>query len=354
MGLKATEYPNLYLDSASGIYHVRKMVDGKALTRTTGQTTFKQAVRQVPAILVGLADQKGERKIPTLDAYWLTYRKAQKKAPKTWKNHERMMESLWLPQLGRLNLDDINASTIKRTLNWRRLQKKADGEKLSEGTVTSEQALLHAVLEAAVEDDLLEKHPMRKIERKPYETRKRVLTAAEQLAVEKVATPLVKRFFQFLLGTGIRLEEVRGIRPERDFDWAGNQFTVTGKGSKVRKVPLIPMAREKLLAVVREQIADNEGDAKHHRSDRKGGLWKQASDELRQWLYLAADKADIPRFSPHTLRHTFATRYLAGGGDIYILSLILGHSSVAVTEKVYAHLLTEDLSSRSTHVSVGL
>jgi integrase len=45
-----------------------------------------------------------------------------------------------------------------------------------------------------------------------------------------------------------------------------------------------------------------------------------------------------PALSPHDLRHTFASRYLANGGDIFKLSRILGHSSVAVTEKTYAHL----------------
>jgi hypothetical protein len=43
-----------------------------------------------------------------------------------------------------------------------------------------------------------------------------------------------------------------------------------------------------------------------------------------------------------------------GRGDIYVLSKILGHSSVAVTEKVYAHLLSEDLLLRSRGVSRGL
>lgn len=62
----------------------------------------------------------------------------------------------------------------------------------------------------------------------------------------------------------------------------------------------------------------------------------------------------MEHISPHRMRHTFATRYLQGGGDIYVLSKILGHSSVAVTEKVYAHLLAADLLSRSRHVQLGL
>ncbi len=50
----------------------------------------------------------------------------------------------------------------------------------------------------------------------------------------------------------------------------------------------------------------------------------------------------------HDLRHTFAGLFLASGGDIFKLSKILGHSSVAITQQVYAHLhpdaFTEDYS----------
>jgi integrase len=63
-------------------------------------------------------------------------------------------------------------------------------------------------------------------------------------------------------------------------------------------------------------------------------------------------RAKIPSLSPHALRHTFRTRWLQAGGDIYKLSRILGHSSVAVTEAHYAHLLKEDLVSASRQVKI--
>ena len=59
-------------------------------------------------------------------------------------------------------------------------------------------------------------------------------------------------------------------------------------------------------------------------------------------------------FTPHALRHTFGTRWLQAGGDIYKLSKILGHSSVAVTEAHYAHLLKEDLVAASQQVKIPI
>jgi site-specific recombinase XerD len=52
------------------------------------------------------------------------------------------------------------------------------------------------------------------------------------------------------------------------------------------------------------------------------------------------------------LRHTFGTRWLQAGGDLYKLSKILGHSSVAVTEAHCAHLLKEDLVAASQQVKI--
>jgi integrase len=361
MGLKTTGYPNLYLDPASGIYHVRKMVRGEQKTRSTGQTTLKAAIGKIPRILVDLTEGAlGPKAIPRLNDYWATYceAKVDTKSPRTWKREKQIMEGYWLPQLGKLQLDEITPSQIERATSWRRKMKNPHGNQLAEGTIQRELSLLHAVFEAAIDDDHLGKNPMRKMKRKAYKTRKRIVTVGEQAKLEAVMTPLVKRFFRFLLATGVRLEEVRGIVPAEDFDWTRKVFKVTGKGShgvaKVRFVPLIPEAEEAIRLLVEEQIADNEGDGKHHRSDRSGTLWAQNPDELRQWLYLACDKADIERFGPHTLRHTFATRYLQGGGRMEVLSKILGHASISVTERVYAHLTTEDLAALSAGVKIGV
>jgi integrase/recombinase XerD len=56
--------------------------------------------------------------------------------------------------------------------------------------------------------------------------------------------------------------------------------------------------------------------------------------------------------TPHALRHTSGTRWLQAGGDIYKLSKILGHSSVAITEAHYAHLLKEHLVAASRQVRI--
>ena len=48
----------------------------------------------------------------------------------------------------------------------------------------------------------------------------------------------------------------------------------------------------------------------------------------------------------HTLRNNFGRRFLLNGGYIFMLSKILGHSSVTVTEKAYLDIMTEDIREK--------
>jgi integrase len=111
---------------------------------------------------------------------------------------------------------------------------------------------------------------------------------------------------------------------------------VIGKFRKERDVPMQPDAR----AALEEQL------------EEEGKLWKQNPQRLREVLAEGSTRAKISSITPHVLRHTFGTRWLQAGGDIYKLSKILGHSSVAVTEAHYAHLLKEDLVAASQQVKI--
>jgi integrase len=83
-------------------------------------------------------------------------------------------------------------------------------------------------------------------------------------------------------------------------------------------------------------------------------LWKQNPQRLREVLAQGAERAKIARITPHALRHTYGTRWLQAGGDIYKLSKILGHSSVGVTEAHYAHLLKDDLVAASRQIKLPI
>lgn len=72
----------------------------------------------------------------------------------------------------------------------------------------------------------------------------------------------------------------------------------------------------------------------------------------RAELYLG--RANPENVTIHTLRHTFAALYLKRGGDIYKLSKLLGHSSIAITEKVYAHICPKELDAQATLIGTSI
>jgi integrase/recombinase XerD len=244
---------------------------------------------------------------------------------------------------GTTPVDQIARSDCEGYVNWRRKTGnsnptyKATLRPLADGTITREVSFLQAMFQAAMDDALLETNPWRKVKRERYTSRERVISATEQVAVEAQLPVRFLRFFHFLLGTGARLDEARNVEPS-DIDWNRGTVHVVGKFGKDRDIPLAP----EVVKVLRAQVA------------AEGRLWHQNPQRLRAVLARAAKRADVVIISPHVCRHTFATRYLQRGGDIYTLSRILGHASVSVTERHYAHLVNTDIVELSRHVLPGI
>lgn len=351
--LKAVEgQPNLALDLTSGIFYVRVMIRGRVKYRSTRKTVLKAAISEARRLLGQLEEGREEAgKIPTLQQFWEDYYEAKEKslAPRTLKKIKRLMEKHVLPQFGEFQLDEIDPMALQRFLAWRQ-------NFISAPSATTEGALLHAMFNVAVETDKLAKSPMRWFKQKRSPTRDRVLSPEDQDKLEAIATPEQRRWLRFRLATGVRCEELEGIVPDRDIDWVNQRVMVTGKGyhgkKKTRWVPFIPEHMEEIRELVEAQVEFVKTRPRAFKNGRER-LFPQGNHAWRDQLERLCPRAGVvPAISPHILRHTFATRYLKGGGDIYIVSKILGHSSVSVTEKVYAHLLTEDLRLRSAGISV--
>lgn len=64
---------------------------------------------------------------------------------------------------------------------------------------------------------------------------------------------------------------------------------------------------------------------------------------LRTWFERARTDAGMPGVRFHDLRHTYASWFLQSGGSLKALSLLLGHSTIAITADIYGHLESEHL-----------
>ncbi|GAA0857786.1 hypothetical protein GCM10008916_12910 [Clostridium nitritogenes] len=80
-------------------------------------------------------------------------------------------------------------------------------------------------------------------------------------------------------------------------------------------------------------------------TQRTNSLLTQSNFERNFRGYLKRAKINKV-ITPHTLRNNFGRRFLLNGGDIFMLSKILGHSSVTVTEKAYLDITTEDIRQK--------
>ncbi|HTG48447.1 MAG TPA: tyrosine recombinase XerC [Actinomycetota bacterium] len=141
---------------------------------------------------------------------------------------------------------------------------------------------------------------------------------------------------ELLYGSGIRVGEAAGLAVS-DVDLTRGRIRVLGKGSKTRDVPLSDDARDAIAAWLRggrATLAAEGSDALFFNRKRKS----LGPRDIRA-LVEGYGGRSLPgrRVTPHTLRHTFATHLLEGGADIRAVQELLGHASVATTQR-YTHV----------------
>ena len=141
---------------------------------------------------------------------------------------------------------------------------------------------------------------------------------------------------ELLYGSGLRVSEVTTLTTE-GLDLEGGRVHVVGKGTKERRVPLSEDAVDALrawLAEGRPVLATQPTEALFVNRKRK----PMSPRDVRAMVDgYAGDLLPGRRVGPHTLRHSFATHLLEGGADIRAVQELLGHSSVATTQR-YTHV----------------
>ena len=142
---------------------------------------------------------------------------------------------------------------------------------------------------------------------------------------------------ELLYATGLRVSELVSLR--RSMVMRDTSFlTVTGKGNKERVVPLNDRARD----AIKTYVATLEpGVFLFPATGAEGYLSRQVfARDLKQ---LAIDAGISPsRVAPHVLRHAFASHLLAGGADLRVVQMLLGHADISTTQ-IYTHVLDEKL-----------
>ncbi len=144
-----------------------------------------------------------------------------------------------------------------------------------------------------------------------------------------------------LYATGIRREELTKIKLS-DIDDRRGTITVTGKGNKVRLVPLGEETLKDLnhyLKIREDFINEKQSKTDSLFLNKFGtGLSARSVDRLVKKF----GRSKGLDFTPHTLRHSFATHLLENGADLMLIKEILGHASLSTTQK-YTHVTAETM-----------
>lgn len=152
-----------------------------------------------------------------------------------------------------------------------------------------------------------------------------------------------RALLELLYATGLRVSELVGLSLP-DVDLPGRQVRTVGKGRKERIVPFGEKAAEALAAWLPARLALLRGRRVRGEPlflNARGGRLTDRS--VRRVLDQALAAAEVARHaSPHALRHSFATHLLSAGADLRTIQELLGHASLATTQK-YTHLDVERL-----------
>lgn len=162
----------------------------------------------------------------------------------------------------------------------------------------------------------------------------------------------LQAMLELMYGAGLRVSElvslklsalqIREGKTNIDVDFV----IVRGKGNKERMVPLHDKARLALSRYldVRSEFLGGQKTSlwlfPYHRA--VGYITRQQFGVMLKELAIKAN-IDPQKFSPHTLRHSFATHLLEGGADLRVIQELLGHSDISTTQ-IYTHVAGERLN----------
>lgn len=223
-------------------------------------------------------------------------------------------------------------------------------------TRTNRLGVLKSFFRWAVEERRMIADPTRAIryprgrgkERKTHsiEEIQRILLAQERRE-DKIGVQLMARM-------GLRRNELRLVQA-RHIDADTGTLTVFGKGGTVEPVPLFPDLRSQIMALALDRMwLPDEFLLYPRKTGLKRGemqvIWEDrrkpvSLSAIDKWWRRCLDRAGVPCFPMHELRHTAGTEFYKQTRDLKLTQRLLRHKHAKTTADVYLHLDTADLAT---------
>lgn len=315
------------------------MYEGRQIRRTTGTSDKRLAEAILGKIRVQMVEGKYFDK-PREDAktfFELMDRYLAEHASRRahYRRYVNMVDNL-KAFFGNPKLHHVTPKTIVAFKNKR----YEDGVK--PGTINRELATLKKAFNLACREwEWAKDNPVCRVSmEREQNTRDRWLSEEEETRLLAVAAPWVKELVIFAANTGMRRGEILTLT------WSGVDFdrrTVTVFKSKNDERRTIPVNQTVLdLLIKRYDERGREASSGKNLVFASGTDTPLDGSNLRRGFTTALEAAQIENFHFHDLRHTFATRLVQAGVDLYKVQRLLGHKSPSMTQR-YAHHFPESL-----------
>lgn len=331
-------------------YHYRFMAGARRYCGSTKQThkgraeTFERNL--IARILEG--DGPAPGKSPRLSDFSVTYLAHTVKRvasgslkPRTHECYQYGVKLLSGTPIWRMRLDQVNRPAAEE-LTFRG------------GPATANQALrtLRAMLGYAEQLGILRAVPT--IDLREEEGRIRIFAPWEEEMFLRHASPVLRDILTIMFDCGMRPDEVCRMKWE-DIRWQeGTILVQRGKSIRARRhVGLTERMRETLAGTKRRNekwkraespyVFPSPRNANGH-AENLSQVWARTYDRVERELRPKRIKL-APGLVPYCARHTYATHYLRGGGDVGQLSRLMGHSDIRTTMR-YVHLVDAGESAK--------
>lgn len=153
-----------------------------------------------------------------------------------------------------------------------------------------------------------------------------------------------KAILELFFSTGLRVSELTKLKIE-NINLNKDEFSVRGKGSKLRVVFLSPEAKQwieeylKARQDVNPYLFISHDKASAGRDEQLNLTPRSVQRLVQKYSKVAGITKQV---TPHTMRHSYATDLLMSGADIRSVQAMLGHSSITTTQ-VYTHITDQQL-----------
>ncbi len=254
------------------------------------------------------------------------------------------------------NVSDITQDVVRSFRLWLNRQVDGNGEPLKKNTQNYHLIALRSFLKYLSKNDIKtlapEKIELAKIPEREIEFMEGTeLQSLLEAPLKDIAPELIrlrnKAIIELFFSTGLRISELASLKKD-SVNLQKDEFTIRGKGSKLRIVFLSNQARSALQTYLEKRHDTNPHLFISHDRATKGREETKDQESLtprsiQRMIQKMAKLAGITKkVTPHVLRHSFATDLLTNGADIRSVQTMLGHSSITTTQ-IYTHITDKQL-----------